>query len=132
MSSAESTEFDLGCRVRVAGLVQAAHHNGKTGVVIASSDTQTGRIGVELEDGAKVCIKPCNMQLLQRPDDAEKDRLSQLLAQLMEDPKANMDKSEETWKRVEKHKAQELEKRLPRSWESFKQAKAKELESLQQ
>ena len=70
MSSAETTEFDLGCRVRVVGLVQAAHHNGKTGVVVASLDTQTGRIGVELEDGAKVRIKPCNMQLLLHPDDA--------------------------------------------------------------
>ena len=70
MSSAETTEFDLGCRVRVVGLVQAAHHNGKTGVVVAPSDTQTGRIGVELEDGAEVRIKPCNMQLLQHPDDA--------------------------------------------------------------
>jgi hypothetical protein len=131
MSTAESTEFDVGCRVRVVGLVQAAHHNGKTGVVIASLDTQTGRIGVKLEDGAGVNVKPCNMQLLQHPD-ARTDQLSQLLAGMMEDPKANMDKSEELWKRVEEHKAQELEKRLPRSWESFKQAKAKELEDLQQ
>jgi WD40 repeat protein len=69
-ASAESAEFDVGCRVRVVGLVQAAHHNGKTGVVISSSDTQTGRIGVELEDGAEVLIKPCNMQLLQHPYDA--------------------------------------------------------------
>ena len=70
MSSAETTEFDLGCRVRVVGLVQAAHHNGKTGVVVASLDTETGRIGVELEDGAKVRIKPGNMQQLLHPDDA--------------------------------------------------------------
>jgi hypothetical protein len=70
-ASAESTtEFHLGCRVRVVGLAQAAHHNGKRGVVMAYLDTQTGRIGVELEDGAEVCIKPCNMQLLLHPDDA--------------------------------------------------------------
>ena len=70
MPTSESTEFDLGSRVRVAGLVQASHHNGKTGVVIAAVDPQTGRVGVELEDGAEIRIKPCNMQLLQHPDDA--------------------------------------------------------------
>jgi hypothetical protein len=70
MSTSESTEFDLGSRVRVARLVQASHHNGKTGVIIAPLDPQTGRIGVELEDGAEIRIKPCNMQLLLHPDDA--------------------------------------------------------------
>jgi hypothetical protein len=69
MAASESTEFDLGSRVRVAGLVQASHHNGKTGVIIAALDPQTGRMGVELEDGAEIRIKPCNMQLLQHPDD---------------------------------------------------------------
>ncbi len=61
MAASESTEFDLGSRVRVAGLVQASHHNGKTGVIIAALDPQTGRMGVELEDGAEIRIKTCNM-----------------------------------------------------------------------
>jgi len=70
MAAPEPAQFDLGCRVRVMGLVQAAHHNGKMGVVITPLDLQTGRIGVELEDGSEVRIKPCNMQLQLYPDDA--------------------------------------------------------------
>ncbi len=33
MAAAESTEFDVVSMVIVAGLVQAAHHNGKTGSI---------------------------------------------------------------------------------------------------
>ena len=70
MAAAESTEFDVGSRVIVAGLVQAAHHNGKTGVIIAPLDPQTGRLGVQLGDGTDIRARPCNLQLQRHPDDA--------------------------------------------------------------
>jgi len=73
MAAPECAQFDLGCRVRVMGLVQAAQHNGKMGVVIAPLDLQTGRIGVKLEEGCEIRIKPCNMQLQQHPDDDDLD-----------------------------------------------------------
>ena len=80
-ASEEPSAFDLGSRVRVVGLVQAAHHNGKLGVVVASVDSRTGRLGVELEDGSEVSIKPCNMQLQQHPDDTpQADDVSQAAA----------------------------------------------------
>jgi hypothetical protein len=60
----EMEEFYLGCRVRAKGLVQSAHHNGKTAVVIELADPETGRFGVRLQDGIKVRIKLCNLELL--------------------------------------------------------------------
>lgn len=66
----EPSHFGLGSRVRVVGLGQASHHNGKLGAVIAPLDAQTGRLGVKLEDGTEVRIKSCNVQLQQHPDDA--------------------------------------------------------------
>jgi hypothetical protein len=56
----ETSRFDVGCRVCVMSLEQAAQHNGKMGVVIA---LQTGRISLKLEDGSEVQIKPFNMKL---------------------------------------------------------------------
>ena len=66
----EPSPFGLGCRVRVVGLAQASHHNGKLGAVIAPLDAQTGRLGVKLQDGAEIRIKSCNVHLEQQPDDA--------------------------------------------------------------
>ncbi len=66
----EPSHFGLGSRVRVVGLGQASHHNGKLGAVIAPLDAQTGRLGVKLEDGTEVRIKSCNVQLQQHTDDA--------------------------------------------------------------
>jgi hypothetical protein len=60
----ETEDFDLGCRVRAKGLVQCAQHNGKTAVIIAMADSETGRFGVRLQDGVEVRIKPCNLELL--------------------------------------------------------------------
>ena len=62
MAIHEKPDFDLWCRVRAKGLVQSAQHNGKTAVVIALADPETGRFGVRLQDGVEVRMKPCNLE----------------------------------------------------------------------
>ena len=64
MAIHEKPDFDLWCRVRAKGLVQSAQHNGKTAVVIALADPETGRFGVRLQDGVEVRMKPCNLEPL--------------------------------------------------------------------
>ena len=64
MATDETEEIELGCRVRAKDLVQSAQHNGKTAVIIALADPETGRFGVRLQDGVEVRIKPCNLELL--------------------------------------------------------------------
>ena len=62
--SAESTEFDIGWRVRLDHLPSHLNLNGHQGF-IASSDTVTGEIGVE-HWCSTVFVKPCNVSLLWR------------------------------------------------------------------
>ena len=53
-----------GCRVRVAGLVAATHYNGLAGVIRSGLNSATARIGVMLDNGCGVDIKPANLTLL--------------------------------------------------------------------
>ena len=51
-----------GVRVELQGLVNAAQHNGKHGVVRSVDEKNGGRFVVELEaDGALLSIKPENL-----------------------------------------------------------------------
>ena len=56
-----------GCRVRVAGLVAATHYNGLAGVIRSGLNSATARIGVMLDNGCGVDIKPANLTLLLQP-----------------------------------------------------------------
>ena len=54
-----------GDRVIVQGLVNAAQHNGKYGVVITSERlSKDGRVVVKLDDGTEINVKPGNLQLI--------------------------------------------------------------------
>jgi hypothetical protein len=59
-----SAQFEVGCRVRVTGLVSAGQHNGQTGTVSIALDKHTGRLGVELDNGGQLKIKECNLDAL--------------------------------------------------------------------
>jgi hypothetical protein len=61
----EVLEFEIGGRVELTGLVQAAQHNGKTGV-FRGIDEENGRFVVELEeeDGKMLAVKPQNLKSL--------------------------------------------------------------------
>lgn len=45
-----------GTKVRIKGLVKAAKHNGKTGLVTKASAPGKGRMGVKLQDGSGVVL----------------------------------------------------------------------------
>ncbi len=56
-------------QVRVCGLTNATHYNGREGVLIGMSDAQsgaganaTGRWNIRLLDGDVLSLKPSNMQ----------------------------------------------------------------------
>eukprot|EP00562_Extubocellulus_spinifer_P033152 CAMPEP_0178695614 /NCGR_PEP_ID=MMETSP0699-20121125/8954_1 /TAXON_ID=265572 /ORGANISM="Extubocellulus spinifer, Strain CCMP396" /LENGTH=224 /DNA_ID=CAMNT_0020341333 /DNA_START=10 /DNA_END=685 /DNA_ORIENTATION=- len=54
-----------GTRVRIKGLVSASHHNGKTGTITGTSAPAEGRVGVKLDDDARVlAIKIGNLEIL--------------------------------------------------------------------
>jgi hypothetical protein len=59
-----SAPFEVGCRVRVTGLVSAGQHNGQTGTVSIALDKDTGRLGVALDNGGQLKIKECNLDAL--------------------------------------------------------------------
>ncbi len=47
--------------MRVAGLVAAHQHNGKSGTVCSAVDQSTGRVEVTLDEGGSLKIKPFNL-----------------------------------------------------------------------
>jgi ankyrin repeat protein len=55
------TMFQIGCRVRLTGLVAAQQHNGKSGTLSSALDELTGRLVVTLDEGGSLKIKPCNL-----------------------------------------------------------------------
>ena len=58
----EELVVEPGVRVELQGLVNAAQHNGKHGVVRSVDEKNGGRFVVELEaDGALLSIKPENL-----------------------------------------------------------------------
>ena len=60
-----------GTRVRIKGLVSASHHNGKTGTVTGTSAPVEGRVGVKLDDDARVlAIKIGNLERVRQGDSA--------------------------------------------------------------
>jgi len=63
------SSFQVGSRVRVTGLVAAKQHNGKLGTVSIAIDAVTERLGIELDEGASLKIKACNLVPLS-PDPA--------------------------------------------------------------
>jgi hypothetical protein len=58
-----SMSFQVGCRVRVTGLVSNKQHNGKVGKVCRAIDAETGRLGVDLDEGVAHTLntKACNL-----------------------------------------------------------------------
>jgi hypothetical protein len=79
MATHEKPGFDLWCRVRAKGLVQSAQHNGKTAVVIALADPDTGRFGVRLQDGVEVRMKPCNLEPLSERECFQEDLRQEII-----------------------------------------------------
>ena len=53
----------IGTAVRLLGLTKAPMHNGKQGVV-ESTDRTEGRLIIQLADGAKLAVKPENLELV--------------------------------------------------------------------
>jgi len=53
-----------GDRVKVDGLVTATQHNGKYGVVTSERLSKDGRVGVKLDGGSEINVKPGNLQLI--------------------------------------------------------------------
>ena len=47
--------------MRVAGLVAAHQHNGKSGTVCSAVDQSTGRVDVTLDEGGSLKMKPFNL-----------------------------------------------------------------------
>ena len=69
--------FCAGAKVRVIGLVRAAQHNGKCGIVTKRSATQEGRVGVKLAgDGGTLSVRRANLEPLLPSSSAEEDSLS--------------------------------------------------------
>ena len=59
--TADKPDFEIGHRVRVHGLLSAAHYNGKVGVISTAVDLHSGRYGVTLECGSgRLHIKSSN------------------------------------------------------------------------
>jgi hypothetical protein len=58
-----NTTWVAGFKVRVVGLVSAAHHNGKMGFLSASKVSKEDRVGVEL-DGKVLSIRKENLELV--------------------------------------------------------------------
>ena len=54
-----------GTQVKIKGLVKAAQHNGKLGIVTKSAALD-GRVGVKLADGKTLAVKEINLDVLQR------------------------------------------------------------------
>ena len=55
-------DFVVGARVRVQGLVGAAEHNGKVGVI--TEELHNERVGVTLDDGKGIKVKPANLVMV--------------------------------------------------------------------
>ena len=60
-SSVKLSHCAKGARVIIHGLQGAKQHNGKSGVV--EQQTEAGRYVIQLEDGAKVAVKPSNLAI---------------------------------------------------------------------
>jgi tetratricopeptide (TPR) repeat protein len=62
--------WEVGSKVRVKGLVSAAHQNGKIGLLSASNVSKEDRVGVEL-DGKVLSIRKANLELVMDPQNIE-------------------------------------------------------------
>ena len=56
--------MDPGTKVRVKGLVKAAQHNGKMGVVTKATAPGEGRVGVKLAEGTILAVKIGNLEVV--------------------------------------------------------------------
>ena len=56
--------MDPGTKVRVKGLVKAAQHNGKMGVVTKATAPGEGRVGVKLAGGTILAVKIGNLEVV--------------------------------------------------------------------
>ena len=75
-ANVEVLAVSVGLEVEVGGLVGAAEHNGKRGVVVRGADPATGRYRVRLNaseasgSGGRaakpLALKPANLRLLER------------------------------------------------------------------
>mmetsp|Transcript_29593 Transcript_29593/g.62766 ORF Transcript_29593/g.62766 Transcript_29593/m.62766 type:complete len:244 (+) Transcript_29593:79-810(+) len=65
-----------GTKVRIKGLVKAAHHNDKVGVVTKAIAPGEARVGVKLSDGTVLAVKTGNLEVLlvSNNDDASTDQ----------------------------------------------------------
>ncbi len=67
MSVTQPEDWKAGDRVRIVGLVAAAQHNGKEGIISAKAAT-AGRVGVELGDGKTLAVRRENLELIDDGD----------------------------------------------------------------
>lgn len=62
-----------GTKVRIHGLLNAAQHNGKVGSVTATKAPE-GRLGVKLDDGKVLAIKPENLDRITKAEEEPSQR----------------------------------------------------------